>query len=325
MNALNGRMAVIDPAGWYATLAAPALAAEIGEEFRVVLRSYRDTDPLMEKPALNENIVCLHQGGPKRIHRWQAGRHESWEVARDSVSAMPMFCANRWLTEGPVAFTHLTLSSGLLARFALEEFDRAPGHVALADQVGAADPAIAGLMLALIEELQTPLAGRLYQESLVSAIVLRALARYAPSLDRERAAQAKGGLAGWQLRRVIDHMAARIDQDIGLADMVRLTGLSRSHFFRAFRKSTGVTPIRYLLALRMERARQILATSPDPIGEVARRVGFSGPEPFTRAFQRSTGLTPTVWRRQHVWRFQDCAAPHPESPADGDGARVPGA
>jgi AraC family transcriptional regulator len=312
---LSGRSRIIEPVDWYASLPAPELESEIGGNLGVAVRSYRGTGAHMDMPALSENVVCLHQGGAKRLHRWQAGRYETWDVPADSVSLMPMFRANRWLTQGPVAFTHLTLSPGLLARFAREEFDREPNDLAVADQVGAADPLIANMLSALAEELRQPMAGRLYRESLVTAIILRVLRQHSSMQPAADPPAARGGLAGWQLRRVLDHMAARVDQDLGVADIVRLTGLSRGHFFRAFRQSTGQTPSRYLLSLRMERARQLLPETPGGIGEVARLIGFSGPEPFSRAFQRSVGMTPTMWIRRQGGRTGQRCIPAGAAPA----------
>ncbi len=298
---MSGETRVIAPEGWYATLPTPDLDTEVGGDLDVALRSWHGTDAFMDKPALSENIVCLHQGGAKRVHRWQGGRHEIWDMAADSVSLMPIFRANRWLTEGPVAFTHLTLSPGLLARFAREEFDREPADLMVADRVGAAEPLLASLLLALAEDSRQPTAGRLYRESLVTAIALRVLRHHSSMMPAPRVPGARGGLAGWQLRRVLDYMAARVDQDVGVADIVQVIGMSRGHFFRAFRQSTGQTPSRYMLSLRMERARQLMAETSVGICEVARLVGFSGPEPFTRAFQRSVGMTPAMWlRRQGV-------------------------
>jgi AraC family transcriptional regulator len=296
---MSGDARVIAPAGWYATLPAPDLDTEVGGDLDVALRSWRGTDAFMDKPALSENIVCVHQGGAKRVHRWQGGRHEIWDMAADSVSLMPIFRANRWLTEGPVAFTHLTLSPGLLARFAREEFDREPADLMVADRVGAAEPLLASLLLALAEDSRQPTAGRLYRESLVTAIALRVLRHHSSMMPAPKVPRARGGLAGWQLRRVLDYMAARVDQDVGVADIVRVIGMSRGHFFRAFRQSTGQTPSRYMLSLRMERAHQLMAENSIGIGDVARLVGFSGPEPFSRAFQRSFGMTPATWLRRH--------------------------
>jgi len=296
---LDDASAVIEPALWYSMLPAPALVREFGDEFCISLRSYNGTEPLMEKPALSENVLCLHQGGAKRVHRWQAGRHESWDVVADSVSFMPLFRANRWLTEGPIAFTHLTLSSGLLACFAREELDRDQCNLSVVDRVGIRDPLIASIMTALADETRRPENGRLYQESLLTALVIRVLTQHSSIPPVAAPRLARGGLAGWQLRRVVDYMTQHLPDDFGVSELVALTGLSRAYFFRAFRQSTGQTPAGYLHGLRMERAMQLLAESAGSVDTVARAVSFSSAEPFARAFRRNIGVSPTAWRRRH--------------------------
>ena len=290
---------VVDPAHWYATLPVPSLAGEVESDLAVMLRSYTGTSAMMEKPALTDDLLCVHQGSAKRIHRWEAGTRRCWDVPQDAVSLMPRFRANRWWTEGPIAFTHVTLSAGLLARLASEEFDRAPRDLAVIDQVGVLDPLVVQLIEALGETFRSALPGRLYQDGLLTALIIRVLLRHSSMSTPDPAARARGGLAGWQLRRVVDYMAAHLAEDIGATELLRLVGLSRAQFFRAFRQSTGQTPGRYLLSLRLERARHILAAPAGTVHDVARAVGFRDAEAFTRAFKRSAGLSPAAWRRSY--------------------------
>lgn len=59
----------------------------------------------------------------------------------------------------------------------------------------------------------------------------------------------KGGMAGWRLTRVIEHMQADVSRKLAVSDLIETSGLSRAQFFRAFKQSTGLTPRRYLAAL----------------------------------------------------------------------------
>jgi AraC family transcriptional regulator len=219
-------------------------------------------------------------------------------VPQDAVSLMPRFQANRWSTEGPVAFTHVTLSGALLAQMAREEFDRDTHDLTVMDEVGVADPLIAHLIAALADNMRSAPPGRLYNESLVTALIARVLLQHSSMGKPAAPAWARGGLTGWQLRRVVDFMAAHLAEDIGAAELVTLIGLSRAHFFRAFRQSTGQTPGAYLLALRMERARRLLTTPSVTVKDVARAVGFGDVDAFARAFKRFAGLSPAAWRRR---------------------------
>ena len=298
---IRGAMKTMQSELWYASLPLPALEGVVGGDYAATLRSYRDIGVVMEQPALSEHVIALHEGGPKRIRRWQNGSESVWDVEKDAVSFYPAFRANRWVTEGPIAFTHLTLSAGLLARFAREEFDREPRDLTLLDQVGENDPLIAALMRALADEIGSDRESRLYRESLLVSLVTNVLRRHS-TLPAAVRAPVRGGLAGWQLRRVIDYMTQHVARDIGVAELSSLAGLSRAQFFRAFRQSTGRTPGRYLLDIRIAHARELLRQRQSNLESVARAVGFSSAGTFAKAFQRGTGLSPTAFRRQNLER-----------------------
>lgn len=106
----------------------------------------------------------------------------------------------------------------------------------------------------------------------------------------------RGGLAPWQLRRCIEYMQEHLADDIHLADLASIAGLSPFHFSRAFRQSTGCPPFSYHRALRVERAKMLLKTSDISIGSVAYAVGFESQQAFARMFRSSTGITPSQWR-----------------------------
>jgi AraC family transcriptional regulator len=93
-----------------------------------------------------------------------------------------------------------------------------------------------------------------------------------------------------------------LDGNIHLSDMARECGLSVSHFTRAFRKSFGVSPYRWLLERRIDHGKTLLITSDFPIADIAVRSGFSDQAAFTRAFARIVGDSPARWRRAAISR-----------------------
>lgn len=284
-------------ARWYARLSQPKIAGELTGAF---LRCFDGTSPTIEQPALDENIVAIHLGGAKRVNRWQGRTHQTWDVPDHAITLMPAFRANRWHTEGAIAFAHLTLSAGLLARLARDEFDREPREITLLDKVGMADPLLAELMLALGREIAAPGLRRVYRDSLLATFGITLLRRHSTlALGGHRVqvgSRAKGGLAGWQLRRVLDYMAAHVLSDVGLDELVHLTRLSRAQFFRAFRQSTGQTPARQMLQLRMDHAAMLLEQG-RTINDVAGLLGYGNGGHFAAAFRRYHGANPSEWRR----------------------------
>lgn len=83
-----------------------------------------------------------------------------------------------------------------------------------------------------------------------------------------------------------------------VAAMLDRSGLPRRSFDRRFRAATGYSPREYVQVLRMEEAKQLLEATREPVAGVAEAVGYADPRAFQRLFQRSTGLTPSAYRRR---------------------------
>lgn len=108
-----------------------------------------------------------------------------------------------------------------------------------------------------------------------------------------------GGLTPWQLRRAHDTINARLDRDVSLAQLASHCGLSTSHFARAFARSTGIPPHRWLMQRRVDRAKELMRKG-TPLAEIALMCGFSDQSHLTRVFSQSVGLTPGRWRESQI-------------------------
>jgi AraC family transcriptional regulator len=106
-----------------------------------------------------------------------------------------------------------------------------------------------------------------------------------------------GGLAGWQRRTVAQYVDEHLSEPIALATLAGLVHLSPYYFCRAFTKSFGMPPHRYLVDCRVDRAKQLLAESDWSISDIALEVGYADISAFSCAFRKLTGLTATFYRR----------------------------
>ena len=92
-------------------------------------------------------------------------------------------------------------------------------------------------------------------------------------------------------------MRSCLDQELPLSRLAAAGGLSLSQFVRAFRDATGTPPHRYLLGLRIDKARELLEQTDLPVIEVALNCGFGQPSHFATSFREATGFSPRAWRQ----------------------------
>src|SRR5262249_6722093 len=109
-------------------------------------------------------------------------------------------------------------------------------------------------------------------------------------------ASAPCGLPPYQLRHVTEFIYAHIGQPINLTQLAAIASLSPFHFHREFKRSTGLTPGKYIFQLRMGGAERLLSESALPLAQVALQVGFADQSHFTVAFRRATSITPRAYR-----------------------------
>lgn len=123
-----------------------------------------------------------------------------------------------------------------------------------------------------------------------------------------------GGLAPWQCKRARDLMLDDLAHCPSLSAVASACGLSNRQFHRAFKASNGLSPHRWLLGARVDRAREMLEKSAASIAEVAHACGFADQSHLTRVFQKLVGAAPGAWRRAKA-----CSADleQPEAAVDG--------
>lgn len=101
----------------------------------------------------------------------------------------------------------------------------------------------------------------------------------------------------FRVRKSMRLMSERLGDDLELDDVARDAGLSRPHFYKLFRRQTGLTPNLFLNTLRMERAIDSLTASEKSVTDIGFDLGFSSQASFTRFFTSNVGIAPSDYRR----------------------------
>ncbi|MEW2259941.1 AraC family transcriptional regulator [Streptomyces sp. NPDC047869] len=98
-------------------------------------------------------------------------------------------------------------------------------------------------------------------------------------------------------RRAVTTIRENYQEPLVLDDLARSVMMSKFHFIRVFQRTTGVTPGRFLSAVRLHEAKSLLIHSSFNVADISARVGYSSASTFSRRFTGSVGLSPTQFRR----------------------------
>jgi AraC family transcriptional regulator len=138
--------------------------------------------------------------------------------------------------------------------------------------------------------------GTLFAESLSVGVALhlcRTRGIHAPPAAGER-----GQFSRWQWSHLRDLIDNELTGDLSLSALAASVNLSKPHFVRLFKNTTGTSPHRYIVQMRVERARRMIQASELPLVEVASEAGFASQSHLNRTFRKRYGVTPGDMRRQ---------------------------
>ena len=95
------------------------------------------------------------------------------------------------------------------------------------------------------------------------------------------------------LERLEEFILEHLDEPLYVAALAKMANHSQFHFSRAFTRSVGVSPYRYIVRLRLQRAVEMVRDGKFSLAEIAARTGFADPSHLTRWVRRVHGVSPT--------------------------------
>lgn len=268
------------------------LSSQPGQWNGIYLSYYQHPPYEIPETVSRQHLVIVHLEVPIQAEQRIGTRFQKEYFQAGSVLLIPAHTPHYacWDTEhrylilslDPTAF----LNTGLSA---------SDGNIAeLVPHFATAAPLIHGIGLALKAELESNnLGGRLYADSLSTALFTHLLRHY--SAQKLILPAQKGGLPTYRLKQVIEYIDTYLDRDLALADLAAVAQLSPNYFMHLFKQSTGLTPHRYVIQQRVERAKQLLIEGKLAIADIALQVGFAHQSHLNRHFKRWVGVTPRVF------------------------------
>lgn len=261
----------------------------------VSVRGYRYAGSDVEVPPMRDYLIVAYRRGQTSMRRRIDGEwiHES--LGPGDVSLLTRAAESHWVWPHDIEVVHVYLTQDELATTCRQMYERDVSDVELHDVVKADDRAIHRTAMLIAHEAAQGAAGsRLMVDSLSCQLAVHILRRHAHVLFRDLAGG--DGLTFHQERVVRDYVHEHLRESISLNDLASSVALSRYHFARRFRRSTGRTPHDFVLQQRVELARTLLQRTNSPLLDIACTCGFADQSHMTREFKKRVGVTPGRYR-----------------------------
>jgi AraC family transcriptional regulator len=222
---------------------------------------------------------------PTRYMDFHGGRAHTIPQRPGDLAFRPSGVVTRAAWDGSAETINVALSPDVVTSVAAEMLDGRT--VDVADSYFGADARVWHLAHALLHELETGSATALFVDAVRTALaahVVTAFGRVTPAPVT--------ALSPAELQRTRDLVEAQLASPLSLADLADAVPLSPYHFSRAFKAATGITPHEFVVRRRIEAAKTLLQRGNLPVGEVARRTGFTDASHLARQFRRRVGTSP---------------------------------
>ena len=247
--------------------------------------------------SVPSHLIVLHLDGYVRVERWLAGKHEGRMIAPGGTFIMPGGIDFRVQLGGGLSTVHFYLHQHILREVARDMLPGDPERFELSPRFGESDPLLERIILSVRDEMLDPDgAGPAYIDHLARAAAARLIKTATRGQMCRRETQACGSKSTFV--RAVEYLRAHLHRSITLEELAGCVDLSVSQLTSLFKKVAHQPPHRFIMGLRVERARGLLSEGSLPLAEVALACGFSHQEHMTRIFKRETSLTPAVYRRE---------------------------
>jgi AraC family transcriptional regulator len=241
-------------------------------------------------------MIVAYRRGSADMKRRMDGNWSHAQLRPGDVSLLTRGADSYWAWSQTIEVIHVNLDQATLGGICEQMYDREITDITLNDTLDAADPLLFQTAMMLAEEASAaPHPGtQLLIDSLTCQIGVHMLRRHASVRFREPVRNE--GLSSAQLQRVTDYVREHLAESLTLEDLAAQVSLSRYHFARRFRESTGLSPHAFVLRERVDAAKLLLTRSARPIREIAGDCGFADQSHLNRVFRQRTGATPGAYR-----------------------------
>jgi AraC family transcriptional regulator len=263
-------------------------SASLGDGVVAALWNNRHDAQNYHAPS-HHTLSCYIAGGTGTFRRDQPDRKGS----PDKICTLPAGHQSSWVVNGEIRLAHLYISPEQFSLNCVTLLDREPRQLALHENTFLEDPLQAERFHRLIQMNWNEPGERLLTSSLAHELLDHMVLN---QVGMREGLRLKGGLAPHLRRQLVEFIEFNLAEPLSLGQLAGLCALSEYHFARMFRESFGLPPHQYLLARRLNHARQLLRTTRKAFGEIALECGFASASHFSNRFKQAMGATAGEYR-----------------------------
>ncbi|MDJ0531563.1 MAG: AraC family transcriptional regulator [Xenococcaceae cyanobacterium MO_207.B15] len=274
---------------------------DLGWESSIVVEEFKQPPGVVESGTNNEHMICLCLATrPNRIWQTLGDRTHVGLYTKGDITITPAQVHCSYRTDNEDHYLQITIAPQFLKQVATEVINSDPSRLELISEFRVRNPQIQQLAMMLRGELYQGNSGvgQFYVESLANALMVNLLRSH--SATKPQVAVYQGGLSDRKILQATDYINDHLTQSIKLEDLAAYLGISRFHFSRLFKKSTGISPHQYVMQQRIELAKQLLKKADVPIADIANDCGFNSQSHLGKYFRAMTGMTPRAYRKDKL-------------------------
>jgi AraC family transcriptional regulator len=256
-----------------------------------------------ERPIRHPSLI-YHLSRPTEVTRKIEGAaRETALIGPRRICLTPGESSTQWRHAGHPEILQVYLRQSVYEAAVTEIYGCDSSGAELVPRFAILDPLLEQLAIAITNALRDGAAGDgeysdgLYIDTIAQMMAVH-LARSHSSRSRPVRILPAKPLAGWKMRRVIEYIEDNLEGDLSLQAMAAEVDISPLYLARAFKSAVGQSPHQYVLARRIERAKELLRNTDLPVVDVALSSGFSSQSHLSHWFIRQVGVSPAVYRRQ---------------------------
>lgn len=259
---------------------------------------YRVSNPVDRLPAVYTPRLCLNTSGSKRV--FASGSTHIYDDKSFICCTMPVPVdadIPRATQKTPLLGVSIEFDERIMTETVISmstadfEFRTGSGHPDNGLTTGTPTSELEEALVRLLELAEDPVALKVLSDGRLREAYYAILRTEAGPVLRQRFSD------GDDIASSVRYMKEQLQDDFSIDDLARHAGMSRAVFHRKFKHTTGLSPVQFIKALRLNTAAIHLATGMN-VNEAASEVGYASPSQFSREFKRQFGVPPREWNPQ---------------------------